>query len=1170
MYSDENLSRERAVRIGVVTQRGKEICRKEWSPTADYLSEVIPERKFVVIPLPYSIAMSTIERNLPDFVFLPPPMYVEAEKSHGVSRIATLVNIRNQQPSAHFGGVLFYRKQDHPVILFKDMKGMSLAAVHPYSLGGWLAVNYEMHREKVNPERLFRSVEFAGEDRLVFEAVKSGKTDAGIVRTGVLEKLIKEAGASEGDFKVVRTYNRNKSSKELYLSTSDYPEWPFARLEHIPDSLARKVASALLALPPDAPACRAAGYYGWTIPQNYQSVNTVMKELEMGPYSTPEKVSLFQAAGSYWYVIVGALVVISVLVVFAVIIYKSRKKLSESQKIIAQKLIERNQEDMIQRRHARDLLERIKELDCIFKISNLAENPDLQVGDILKNVVEIVPTGFRYPEQTKIRLTLHDSIFCSPEFSESPYMIMAGLTLQGSSAGRVEAFRTVMKHEKIEDPFQEEEKKLLVHVASQTSNMINRISAETALRDREIKYRELVQNANSIILRMDNKGNVTFLNEFAENFFGFPKDEIIGRNVVGTIVSPESDIGENILDYFAEVASGRGHAISENENICKDGRKVWVTWSNRPIFDADSTFTEMLCVGNDITQIKQAEENLHLFHQLMDHSQDALFVVKPLDGEVIYVNRRGELILQMEREQIVGRNIGALTEIARNDKEWNAFVEKMRLEGPQVVEKERMKDDGLLPIEISVKHVSLDSEDYIIAIARDITERKQTEKRFTELNKCLVSFGSDCVENLHNLTELSLDLLNGDLVVYFRHGLSSIIAGSTEETLNEESVKRIADYVREHSSSEKGVFVEACGGETISAELEEIGAYAISAKSVMYSDKTIGEMMVFYRENCPPGLSSEKILGIITSAAGMEEERLSAHEELVQSTENVNDMNVRLQANQQQLVQSEKMASLGQLAAGVAHEINNPIGYITSNLGTLCEYLDTLNILVAEYSTLTMAMQKGRRDKAMSALKKVHSLRKQDDIDFILEDVKVLLNESIEGTRRVRDIVVNLKSFARLDEAVQKSADLNECLESTVKIVWNELKYKCSLNKDLNPIPQINCYPGQLNQVFMNLLVNASHAIDKKGEITIHTHAEGNCVVIRISDNGSGIPEENRARLFDPFFTTKPVGKGTGLGLSISHGIIQKHNGTISVESEVGKGSAFTIQLPVDETEGQE
>jgi two-component system NtrC family sensor kinase len=266
---------------------------------------------------------------------------------------------------------------------------------------------------------------------------------------------------------------------------------------------------------------------------------------------------------------------------------------------------------------------------------------------------------------------------------------------------------------------------------------------------------------------------------------------------------------------------------------------------------------------------------------------------------------------------------------------------------------------------------------------------------------------------------------------------------------------------------------------------------------------------------------------------------------------------LELKATQATIVHQEKMASIGQLAAGVAHEINNPMGFISCNLGTLAKYQAKLGDFVR---ILTETVESTHNEDALRIL---GESRKALKIDYVLEDGNDLIKESLEGAERVRTIVQNLKSFSRVDESECKTADINECLESTINMVWNELKYKANLVRALGDLPLVRCYPQQINQVFMNLLVNASQAIEKQGEIIVKTWHDDASVFASVSDTGCGIPESVRTRIFEPFFTTKEVGKGTGLGLSITYDIIKKHHGDIHVESAPGNGTTFTIRLPI-------
>lgn len=280
-------------------------------------------------------------------------------------------------------------------------------------------------------------------------------------------------------------------------------------------------------------------------------------------------------------------------------------------------------------------------------------------------------------------------------------------------------------------------------------------------------------------------------------------------------------------------------------------------------------------------------------------------------------------------------------------------------------------------------------------------------------------------------------------------------------------------------------------------------------------------------------------------------------------------------ALQHQLLQAEKMASIGQLAAGVAHEINNPIGFVNSNLHSLEDYVNDLNELFGQFNNLqeklTVAGAEGGLDDEIKTLAAdVKALGEELDIEYILGDSREIISDCQEGINRVKNIIISLKDFAHPGEEKSAYADINSNLESTLVIVWNELKYKTTVVKEYGEIPEVYCNAQQLNQVFMNLLVNAAHAIEEKGTITIKTcMADEDHVEIRISDTGKGIQKENLTKIFDPFFTTKEVGKGTGLGLNLSYNIITSHGGTITVDSEVSQGTSFIIRLKTKKEEDE-
>jgi two-component system NtrC family sensor kinase len=263
----------------------------------------------------------------------------------------------------------------------------------------------------------------------------------------------------------------------------------------------------------------------------------------------------------------------------------------------------------------------------------------------------------------------------------------------------------------------------------------------------------------------------------------------------------------------------------------------------------------------------------------------------------------------------------------------------------------------------------------------------------------------------------------------------------------------------------------------------------------------------------------------------------------------------RLQA---QLVHTEKMASLGQLAAGIAHELNNPAGFVYGNMDLLRTHVTALQDLLHVYDRLVLPDEAGRTVNAVKT--RIGYDRLMGDLDSIIADCR-------EGSERICDVVKNLRLFSRLDEAELKQIEIHGGIDSTIRLLSRYFSSgQIVVRRDYSKLPLISCYAGQLNEVWMNLLANAAQAINGKGEVRISTRLESELLVVAISDTGKGIPPEELSRIFDPFFTTKPVGEGTGLGLSITYGIIKRHGGTISVESRLGTGTTFTVKLPREPT----
>ncbi len=453
----------------------------------------------------------------------------------------------------------------------------------------------------------------------------------------------------------------------------------------------------------------------------------------------------------------------------------------------------------------------------------------------------------------------------------------------------------------------------------------------------------------------------------------------------------------------------------------------------------------------------------------------------------------------------------------------------------QFTTRHQRKDGSSYPVEI---HLEMTDEAHpiFVAVARDISERINNEH---DLKLALqVIEASPMVSFRWRATDdWPVDYVSSN-ITRWGYSVDQMVAGTPRysDIIHPDDLTRAIDEVTRHITAGTDSFTQ------------EYRVRAADAHYFWVEDHT----RILRRTDGTP----EFFEGVVNDIDAKKCSELA----LAANLEQQQQLNKKLEEAHNQLLQAEKMASIGQLAAGVAHELNNPIGFVHSNLGTLEGYLRDIFQIT---DTVDLAAATATHPADFAPIEK---LMQEKEFAYIKSDTVQLMAESKDGLARVRKIVQDLKDFSRPGETDWQWTNLHQGLDSTLNIVWNELKYKCTVVKHYAPdLPQINCLASQLNQVFMNLLLNAAHAIQTTGVITIATERDGDSAVrIRISDNGAGIPPENLKRIFEPFFTTKPIGKGTGLGLSIAWGIVAKHHGRIEVTSTVGQGTTFELTLPTN------
>ena len=690
----------------------------------------------------------------------------------------------------------------------------------------------------------------------------------------------------------------------------------------------------------------------------------------------------------------------------------------------------------------------------------------------------------------------------------------------------------------------------------------------------------------------DGQERISHVNDSFCQGLGSPREAFAGRPLFELLeLSPEQRQAWD--GARAEGREWRGEVPCRGA----DGRLLWLELALIPLPVRDGP-SSTLVFASDISRLIEAEQQFRrseaMFRSLAETSSAAIFLLR--EGKVAYANPALSRLTGYTLAELEGRAVEDLVVPSMREEVVRRHGE--RLAGktvPAYPLEFQTKDGASRWVEVAAGRFEQDGAVGVMVTAIDITESRRAEA------------------NQRQLRQVMKQMLDGDPVptlvinkrhevTYWNQACATATGVKAEEVLGTNQQWRafydhdrplMADLIVDNALDDLDKFYAAgyrCSlmvpgayeAEGFFPRMGERGTWLMFTAAPLRDEagRVIGAIEtlqdITLRKDAEASLQKAfDELEVLVQArteqlarakAELEEDvrrREAAETELKARYGELQALNASLQSAQEQLVQSEKMASIGQLAAGVAHEINNPIGYVQSNLGSLGNYVQDLFHMLDSYETALAALPADH-----PAVQTLRGVQKEVDLEFLREDVPQLLAESGEGISRVRKIVADLKDFSRVDNNQEwQWANLHQGLDSTLNIVNNEIKYKAEVVKAYGELPEIQCLPSQLNQVFMNLLVNAAHAMSgPRGTITLRTGRDGEHVWVEVADTGSGIPPEVINRIFDPFFTTKPVGKGTGLGLSLSFGIVQKHHGRIDVQSQVGQGTTFRIELPIRQT----
>ena len=665
---------------------------------------------------------------------------------------------------------------------------------------------------------------------------------------------------------------------------------------------------------------------------------------------------------------------------------------------------------------------------------------------------------------------------------------------------------------------------------------------ERALRVSEARYAELIQNAQNIILRMDVKGNVTFINRFAQAFLRLREEDALGKPVVGTIVLPTEHAKRNvenvILDHLRQPEAFLRYELKSRLH---DGRTVWISWTNKALLDENGTPGEILCVGIDITDRKRAEEVLHEAEGALRKSerdyralvQNARSIILRLDtrGRITFFNEYAQAFFGYSESEILGKHVvGTIVpEIDSAGNDLTLMMDDILAHPEQFSqnENENMRHNGERVWISWANRTIYDERDNpleILCVGIDVTERKRVETALRENERKFRGIVEESVDGIILLDETGR-------IIEWNRACESILCRSKGEVMG-----RFFWEVWCELSFREVDIIESRD------EFEDDLRQFLSTGVTPWEEEFLQQQIV-----CTDG-SIRHIQEVVFSIPTDKGFMLCG---IIRNITSLREAEERAKLHQQQLIQADKMASLGILVSGVAHEINNPNNFIMLNAEILTRAWESITPILREYYD-----RNGDFSLAGIPYSKAH------------EKLRLLISGLHEGAERIEKIVGNLKSFTRQDSGeMSELLDIDAVMDSALLIAHNLVKKStnCFTLSRSETLPPVRGNFQRLEQVIINLIANACQALpsrDKSIRVSIAFDSSAHRITIDIADEGVGIPPENIRRIMDPFFTTKRDSGGTGLGLSISYSIVKEHGGDLSLSSEPGKGTTARISLP--------
>lgn len=716
---------------------------------------------------------------------------------------------------------------------------------------------------------------------------------------------------------------------------------------------------------------------------------------------------------------------------------------------------------------------------------------------------------------------------------------------------------------------------------------------DKAIPSHYIEILDMIPNAAFI---KDTHGVYVSCNKAFERLLNLSRQSIIGKTTF-EIFPPH--VAQKYLSEDEEVLKKQRITHFQSSFSLMNTNLIEIDSHKTVLKDSQGNIVGIFGVVTDAFQRKAVDEVLQRYELILKHSRDFIWIIDPGNGRILEANLAASKAYGYSREEFKNMTIYNLRAADAKDKV-DSQMAKAREVGALFETLHRRKDGSILPVQVNASGARLGGKDVVVSIVRDISEQTKAREKLRKQNDYLSMLHETALSLINRLdTDELLEqiITRAATLAGTEHAFIFLIEPGEKSFIVKAGTGLCAGFVGQKFPSDQGLsaqliatgkpivinnyrqwalrltdsrlgWIESVLGAPLKSDMQVIGIIGFIGvdKGIQFGDEDV-HLVEGFANLASLTLNNASLYGRLQQEL---ETSRSYEEELTAINSDLAETLDKLKETQLHMVQQEKLAGIGQLAAGVAHEINNPLGFVLSNFETLQKYMARLTEIIFAYRDLHKQVVEKTGSELLHITEGIAALERKNKLDYIMEDLAPIFAETNDGLNRVGNIVKALRLFSRVDQHDSfEEYDLNAGIKNTLTVARNEIKYIATVEEDLGSVPAIQAAGGKINQVLLNIILNAAQAITAKqsprqGLIKICSYSDAEYVYCSIEDDGIGIPEEIKRDIFNPFFTTKPVGKGTGLGLSISYDIIvNKHHGDILVDSKVGVGASFIIKLPI-------